>query len=404
MASNSSSVTITEDQVSSFEKNMEDHESSEDCLRFEIIECSDENVDDLDIVLIPVKTNEHGENTIVKGSNPVFDKFLQTNERAAVQFFFLNETGKPDGWVVSPHVDENLFITKGLVTHKKEIFAYLDANCNISSDGTKQCFFNIHEYNSHPNLRTFLVAGSDYVPFCPFRDVSPDPTIIDGNKYFRFPGSFYKGYRDLVLSPSDPSPILLLGIQKRTYGSLFKDDSLPYENKAHYLELTDPITPLFLSLMRKYDYIMFKHSKTTPGQWIIDVSRTHPKLVSWYSQNQEFINRFMSELEHREMTIEDELNNPFVSTIKDKNGVYHLNISALFMEHIVAKVLKTTELSENFKKVVQMIIQCGKQERFISQKIDLSEETLDPNRTFYLIVEDSIFQKNIPLVKKYFDC
>lgn len=403
MSAGSSIVNVNDDFMASIEKKIEEEENNGDELYFEALKLSDETIEDRDIILIPIETDENGNDVLAFGKNKVFDRFVQLNEEVAHHFLFINETGDCDGWIPETEHIGNLFIDVGFPKHKQSIVAHLDDICHVSSNGLKQAFFDIAGYNKKSSEADRLIPNKDYTPFCPFKSISREFVLINKIKYFRFPGSFYKAYKDLYFQHDLIFEILLLGVTGRTYGSLF-DQKLPFENKAHYLELTDPLVPLFLSLTRKYDFAYFDRDTTDPQKWMINTSLTHPTLVRLYARNQEFVNEFMEELQVREATFEDEQNNPFVITSKDKNGVYHLKISVLFMEHVVAKKLGISELSENFKKVTAMNISFAKQERYICQKIEFSEESPDQNRPFYLIIENSIYEKNMPLVKKYFDC
>lgn len=398
-----SAECYNDDFSSPTDQEIDDQDFGEDAITFEALKVSDENLNDRDIILFPIETDENGNEVVASGKNKVFDQFFNLNKKIAVQFLFLNENGDRDGWVLHPNDPKNLFNNTGFPNHREAITEYLEHACNLVSDGTRNCFFDVYTYNNRLETTTPLVPYKDYSPFCPFKDISPQSVTINGLKYFRFPATFYKTYKDLYFRDSPSFEVTLLGLKGNSYGSLF-DQELPFENKAHYLELTDPLVPLFLSLMRKYDFAYFDRDKTDSSKWVMSTSLTHPTLVRLYAQNQKFINDFMTELQVREATLEGENENPFVITTKDKDGVYHMKISILFMEHVLAKASKVYELSPNFNKLSEMNISFAKQERYVCQRIELSEESSDENRPFYLIIENSIYEKNMPLVQKYFDC
>lgn len=388
----SSSTLVMGENSPNFEEDV-----NGDVIKLEALECDSIEVLTLDIVLIPISEDQE----IISGINPVFDHFIKLNEKAALQFNFLNWDGIEDGWVVATHKIDTLFNRVGFVKHKEAILAYLNRNAFSSSDGTKQCFFNILEYNTDATTVTPLVPGEDYEPFCPFKAISSVPTELDGKKYFRFPGSYYNFYKGTSEFKDQTLKVLLLGVNQRSYGSLY-DDELPYENKAQYIELTDIITPRFLSMMRAYDFISFIYDPEK-ASYSVDASQTHPTLVKLYGKNIEFINAFFEQVDAQDLEPSEE-DNPFIRVTKDKHGSYIKKVSAVYMEHVVSKFKNTTDLSENLKKVISLIISFGKRERFLLQKASTPlEEHTDPNRPFYLIVEDSIFQQKLPLLVKYFN-
>jgi hypothetical protein len=387
----SSSTLITGEDSPGFEEDV-----NGDVIKLEALESDSIEVLTLDIVLIPISEDQK----IIFGVNPVFDHFIKLNEKAALQFNFLNWDGIEDGWTVATHKIDTLFNKVGFPRHKEAILAYLNRNAFTSSDGTKQCFFNVLEYNADSTTVTSLVPGEDYEPFCPFKAISSVPTELDGKKYFRFPGSYYNFYKGTSEFKDKTLKVILLGVNQRSYGSLY-DDELPYENKAHYIELTDVITPRFLSMMRGYDLISFVYDKKNPP-YSIDASQTHPTLVKLYGGNTIFINSFFNQVDIHDLESDEE--NPFIRITKDKHGNYVKKVSAVYMEYIISKSQNTTDLSENLKKVISLIISFGKRERFLLQKASTPlEEHTDPNRPFYLIIEDSIFQQKLPLLMKYFN-
>jgi len=370
-----------------------EEDSTGEVIKFQLLKCKDTEVSDFDIILISITDDEK----IVSGENLIFDFFVKQNKENFLQFAFLKWNDSEE-WTVVSHKLDSLFFKVGFTRCKNAVIEYLEKNAWLSSDGSKQCFFNIREYNEDPGTIQKLVEGEDYVTFCPFKLISSEPTVVDGKKYFRFPGSFYKQYKKMSDLRKESLEVTLFGVNGQTYGSLFEEGDEKFDKKIHYFEIADPFTHRFLSLMRKYDFAAFNYN-VEECSYAMDPSQTHPLLLRVYGHDKVFIERFF-----KTVSFEDDTN-PFIEITRQKNNTYTTRVSVLYMEHVVSKTNPSIEISENMKKVIEMIISFGKRERFILQKIDLLEEEkdYDPSKPFYLAVENSIFQKKGSLIEKYFN-
>ena len=217
---------------------------------------------------------------------------------------------------------------------------------------------------------------------------------------------FYRNSYSFLQLPIPPT-VLVFGINGQTHSSLFRADVCP-EYKLHYIHLDNPVGHFLLSYKRRYDFITFKYS-AKKGQYVIDDTQTHPILVRHYGRKVELINAFFEILDTLPKDVHNE-DNPFVRVKKDEKGVYLTCVSALYLESIIARYKREIPL-EDTKKIIEHIIACGKKEGFILQKQenepldDDSDPTpaLDPNRPFYLMVEDGVYQRTLKEISPYLE-
>jgi hypothetical protein len=373
-----------------------DEDPHGDDIQFQVLEISDEVVDELDTVLIPM--SENGE--IITGKNLVFDFFLQQTRKSADLFGFVNDESSGEGWEIAPHKINSRFYTVGFVNHRESIIAYLNRNASISSDNTtRSCFFSIQKYNEDPLVTEKLIPSEDYETFDLFMYIPEKPMSFYGQKYFLFPASQYLLYKNMNPSLNSTNhDILVFGINGFTHGSLYRT-SPSVETKMHYLLLDDPLTHLILSHKRRYDFIAF-HFNTKKNRYLIDGDHTHPVLARTYASKREMIDTFFNIVTPESIT-----NHPFIHVKKNEKGGFLTCVSALYMEHVIQKQ-NLTPLTEAVGTVVQLLIDCGKKERFIMQKQeedDATSSSFYSQRPFYLVIEDSVYKKTVDEIQSFLD-